>query len=113
MTRHKAISFRPTDTAFKALAILTAKHGNRSRAINAALVAAVADPGPTEQALTVMAKDLKIDPSWNVAGGIEVDASEEPKLKRRRTKTNATIAPPPNATGGTLRRSIPKPAWKA
>ena len=50
----KSITFRPTETALKALAILMADGGNRSQAINRALVSAVADPGETEKAIRAL-----------------------------------------------------------
>lgn len=117
----KSITFRPTPDALLALADLEKVHGNRSKAINAALVIACHPP------LTVDPENVRRDLQGIIDGGSkgvltakqiaeneEQLAKLEAKSKFRRTKTNATIAPrplppEPEIRANTLRRTIPSP----
>ncbi len=125
MAKCKTITFRPTPAALEALAELVKVHGDRSKAINAALVIACNPP------LTVDPENVRRDLQGIIDGGSkgvltakqiaeneEQLAKLEAKSKSRRTKTNATLAPrplppEPELRANTLRRTIQKPAWKA
>ncbi len=96
MAKCKTITFRPTPAALEALAELVKVHGDRSKVINAAI----------EAASVLIENGLEL-PKRGARSTLA--AAVVPAKPVRRTKTNATIAPPPNM----LRRTIQKPAWKA
>ncbi len=110
MTREKPITFRPTPEALEALAELVKVHGDRSKAINAALEIA-----PAHWAAAKPVDAVSSMPSNDPVRTGKINLKEAPKP--RRSKTNATLAPrplppEPELRANTLRRTIQKPGWK-
>ncbi len=92
MTREKPIAFRPTPEALEALAELVKVHGDRSKAINAAL---------EREGMVQSVVEHRKESKQEGAGSVEVHtldtagSTPAPATKPRRSKTNATIAPNP------------------